>query len=108
MASGEGYNQLYDDIIARFDRKTKWVDDVIMWDDDYSIEDHWWRVIDYLILVGNSGIILNPKKFSFARDIESAGFLITQDNVKPLPKYIDAIANFPIHQTFRMFAPGSA
>ena len=66
-----------------------------MWDDVDSIEDHWWRVIDYLILVGSSGIILNPKKFQFCqRDIEFAGFLITQDDVKPLPKYIDAIANF--------------
>ena len=95
MASGDGYNQRYDDIISGVDRKTKCVDDVIMWDDDDSIEDHWWRVIDYLILVGTSGIILNPKKFQFCqRDIEFAGFLITQDDVKPLPKYIDAIANF--------------
>ena len=96
MASGDGYNQRYDNIIANVPRKTKCVDDVIQWDDDESIEEHWWRIIDYLILVGTNGIILNPKKFQFCkREVEFAGFLITQDDVKPLPKYLDAIRNFP-------------
>ena len=96
VASGDGYNQRYDNIIAEVPRKTKCVDDVLMWDDNESIKQHWWRVIDYLILVGSNGIILNPKKFQFCqREVEFAGFLITQDEVKPLPKYLDAIRNFP-------------
>ena len=96
LASGDGYNQRYDNIIADVPRKTKCVDDVIKWDDDDSIEEHWWRIIDYLILVGTNGITLNPKKFQFCqRDVEFAGFLITQDDVKPIPKYLDAIRNFP-------------
>ena len=95
MASGDGYNQRYDNIIADVPRKTKCVDDVVMWDGEESITDHWWRIIDYLILVGNNGIILNPKKFQFCqREVEFAGFLITQDDVKPLPKYLDGIRNF--------------
>ena len=95
LASGDGYNQRYDNIIADVARKTKCVDNVAMWDDDFSLEEHWWRIIDYLILVGNNGIILNPKKFQFSqRTVEFAGFLVTQTDVKPLPKYIDAIRNF--------------
>ena len=37
LASGDGYNQCYDSIIADVARKTKWVDDVAMWDDDFSL-----------------------------------------------------------------------
>ena len=96
LASGDGYNQRYDNIIADVSRKTKCVDDVLMWDDDESLEAHWWRVIDFLILVGSNGITLNPKKFQFCqREVEFAGFRITQDSVKPLPKYLDVIRNFP-------------
>ena len=94
LASGDGYNQRYDNIIASIPRKTKCVDDALLWDE--LLEVHWWRVIDYLTLIGNSGIIINPKKFQFCeRVVEFAGFLITDDDVKPLPKYLDAIKNFP-------------
>ena len=96
LASGDGYNQRYDNIIADVPRKTKCVDDVLMWDDDESLEAHWWRVIDFLTLVGSNGVTLNPKKFQFCqREVEFAGFQITQNSVKPLPKYLDVIRNFP-------------
>ncbi len=75
-------------------RKTKCVDDVVMWDD--GMEDHWCRIIEYLSLVGKNGIIMNPKKFQFCqKNVEFAGFLLTQDDVKPLPKCLDAIRDFP-------------
>ena len=94
LASGDGYNQRYDNVISSVPRKTKCVDDTLLWDD--SLETHWWRVIDYLTLIGKNGIIINPKKFQFCeRQVEFAGFLITNDRVKPLPKYLDAIRNFP-------------
>ena len=94
MAAGDGYNQRYDNLIADIARKSKCVDDVIIWDE--TLEEHWWRIIDYLILVGTNGIILNPKKFQFCqREVEFAGFLITKEDVKPLPKYLDAIREFP-------------
>ena len=96
MASGDGYNQRYDNIIAVVARKSKCVNDVIMWDNDDGPSDHRWRVINYLILVGSNRIILNPKKFQFCqREVEFAGFSITKDDVKPLPKYRDGIRNFP-------------
>ena len=72
MASGDGYNQRYDNLIADTPRKSKCVDDVIMWDE--TVEEHWWRIIDYLILLGSNGIIVNPKKFQFCqREVEFAG-----------------------------------
>ena len=94
LASQDAYTHRYDAIIADIPRKTKCVDDTIIWDAD--LEEHWWRVIDYLELVGRNGVILNPEKFQFASaDVEFAGFQITRTEVKPLPKYLNAIASFP-------------
>ena len=77
-----------------FKDKERCVDDTIYWDED--LESHWWRTIDFLEMVGNAGIVLNPKKFQFAQKVvHFAGFEITSSNVKPLPKYIDAIRLFP-------------
>ncbi len=65
-----------------------------MWDDD--METHWWRALKYIDKIARNGIIISPQKFEFcAREIEFAGFLITETEVKPLPKYLDAVANFP-------------
>ncbi len=81
-------------IIIDVPRKTKCVDDCVLWDD--NVMEHWWRVCDYLELVGRNGIILNPKKFQFGqRNIDFAGFHITQTEVKPLQKYLDSILSFP-------------
>ena len=94
LASGDGYTRRYDEIISNVERKTKAVDDTALWDED--LEQHWWRIIDYLELVGRCGIILNPDKFQFSqRDIHFAGFKITESTVEPLPKFLDAIRNFP-------------
>ena len=94
LASGDNYNQYYDEIIAEVQRKTRCVDDVALWDEDR--EAHWWRVIDYLELVSKNGIVLNKEKFQFGSEtVDFAGFTITPTEVLPLRKYIDAIYNFP-------------
>ena len=94
VASGDGYTHRYDKIITDIPRKTKCVDDTTLWDED--IDDHWWRAIDYLELMGKEGIVLNPTKFQFCqKDINFAGFNITDENVRPLDKYIDSIRQFP-------------
>ena len=62
-----------------------------------ELEQHWWRTIDYLILCGENGIILNPDKFQFARKTaDFAGFRISESFIEPLPKYMDAIRDFPV------------
>ena len=95
-ASGDGYTRRYDEIIAEVERKTKAVDDTALWDDTNDLKSHWWRVIDYIDLVGRHGIILNPEKMQFCQtEIDFAGFHITRDKVEPLPKFIAAIKDFP-------------
>ena len=96
LASGDGYTYRYDEIISDVPRNTKIVDDTALWDDMEDIETHWWRMIDYLHLMGSEGVTLNPQKFQFAqRNIEFGGFSLTSNEVKPLPKYIESIKLFP-------------
>ena len=93
-ASGDGYTRRYDEIISEVERKTKATDDTVLWDE--CMEDHWWRTIDYLDLVGRNGIIINPEKLQFAqKEVNFAGFHITADRVEPLPKFLAAIRDFP-------------
>ena len=58
-ASGDGYSRRYDEIIADVERKTKCVDDTTQWDTD--LETHWWRMIDFLELSGNNGVLLGKQ-----------------------------------------------
>ena len=94
LSSGDGYNRRLDAILSNFQRKERCVDDTVFHDID--LEEHWWRTIDFLTTVGAAGVVLNPDKFQFAqRDVKFAGFKITEDRIKPLPKYIEAIRSFP-------------
>ena len=98
LASQDAYTERYDAIIADVLRKSKCVDDTVLWDDDTAT--HWWRVIDYLEQVGKNGIILNPAKLQFSSmEVDFAGFRVTATEVKPLPKYLDAINAFPTPAT---------
>ena len=94
VSSGDGYSRRFDKIIEKFERKTKITDDTALWDVD--LQEHWWRMIDFLELVGKHGIVLNADKFQFCeREVDFAGFRITENRVEPLPKYLEAIETFP-------------
>ena len=94
LSSGDGYNRRFAVVLEDFKRKQRCVDDTVHYDS--NIEDHWWRTIDLLIKVGQSGIVLNPKKFQFClKEVEFAGFKITDKKVEPLSKYLTAIQLFP-------------
>ena len=94
LSSGDGYNRRFDAILADFQRKERIVDDTIIYDED--LETHWWRTIDFLITVGKAGVVLNPDKFQFAqKEADFAGFRITSKTIDPLPKYYNAIRDFP-------------
>ena len=96
LSSGDGYNRRYDAILSDFMRKERCVDDTLHYDDIESLEEHWWRTIEFLTVTGSSGVVLNPDKFQFAvRTAEFAGFRISDESIEPLPKYLDAIRNFP-------------
>ena len=98
LASQDAYTHRYDNIIADVERKTKCVDDTLLWDDRDDLGKHWWRIIDYLILTGSNGVILHPEpeKFQFSTmSVNFTGFHLSESAVQPLPKYLDAIATFP-------------
>ena len=43
-----------------------------------------------------NGLVSSPDMFKFARrEVEFAGFLITEDGIKPAAKYTAAIRDFP-------------
>ena len=49
-----------------------------------------------LTRVGQAGIVLNPDKFQFAeKSVDFAGFRVSDSTIEPLPKYLDAIKDFP-------------
>ena len=96
LSSGDGYNRRLDDILAHFTRLLRCVDDSLLHDSDKCIEEHWWRVIEFLEVTGKAGIVLNPEKFQFSeKSVDFAGFRITESTVEPLPKYLDAIREYP-------------
>ena len=94
VASGDGYSRRFDEIVSDIPCKTKCVDDALLW--DKSIEDAFWHAVDWLDTCGHNGVTLNPPKFSFAQTCtEFAGFEIQPTAVRPCPRYIEAIKDFP-------------
>jgi len=102
LSSGDGYNRRLDDLTSHIQRLERCVDDSLLHDKKEDVDQHWWRVIEYLELCGKSGIVLNPEKFQFSLStVDFAGFRISEDTVEPLPKYLDAIRGFPTPCTIR-------
>ena len=50
--AGDAYNRRHATITADVLRKETVVDDTCLYDDLEDLEQHWWRVIDYLVLCG--------------------------------------------------------
>ena len=93
-AAGDGYTKCFDDITVDVERKTKCIDDTILWDQD--IEHSFWHTVDYITLCSQNGIVFNPKKFQFAKSqVDFAGFTISESGLKPTQGIMDAIQNFP-------------
>ena len=73
IASGDGYSRRYDEVVALFPRKTKCIDDTLLWSD--TIHDCFFQAAQWLDICGRHGITLNPEKFIFAQDeVEFVGF----------------------------------
>ena len=93
-ASGDGYTRRFDDITVDTPRKTRCIDDTLLWDN--TMESAFWHTVNYITHCGKNGIVFNPDKFHFAcNEVEFAGFVITADGVKPTKKMIEAILQFP-------------
>jgi len=94
LSSGDGCNRRFDAVLAEYERNERCVDDTVHYDSD--LEQQWWRTIDFLTRVGQAGIVLIPDKFQFAkRTVDFAGFRVSDRVIEPLPKYLDAIRDFP-------------
>ena len=94
IASGDGYSRRFDEIVSHVPNKTKCIDDTLLWSD--TLEESFFQAVEWLDICGRHGIILNPDKFVFGEDaVTFAGFEITNDNVRPCRRYIDAIRDFP-------------
>ena len=80
--------------MSDFVREERCVDDTIHYDE--NMEEHWWRTIDLLDTMGINGAVMNPDKLQFCqRQADFAGFRLGENNIEPLPKYIEAIRSFP-------------
>ena len=98
IASGDAYTRRFDEIISDIDNKSKVIDDTIMWSS--SIENSFFQAANWLNTCGQNGIILNPSKFSFAKEtVNFAGFEITSTTVRPCPQVLEAIKGFPKPRT---------
>ena len=94
VSSGDGFNRRLDEVLADFKDKERCIDDICHYDQD--LEKHWWRAIELLAVLGNAGVIINPTKFQFCeKTIDFAVFRISDSEIEPLPKYLDAIRHFP-------------
>ena len=94
IASGDGYTRRYDELVSHLSNKTKCIDDALLWSN--TIEESFYQTVEWLNICANNGIILNPEKFVFAKDeVEFAGFVISNETVRPSDKYLQAIKDFP-------------
>ena len=90
LFSGDGYNRHFDAALAEFEPKERCVDDTVHFDTDLEV--HWCRTIDFLTRVGHHAWYSTQ----FAeRSINFAGFRVSDSTIEPLPKYLDAIKDFP-------------
>ena len=94
IASGDGYSRRFDELVSHIPKKTKCIDDTLLWAD--NLTESFFQAVTWLDLCGHHGITLNPDKFVFGADtVEFTGFEITPNSVRPCKKYLDAIRNFP-------------
>ena len=98
LAAGDAYTERYDRIIGDVENKTKCVDDTCLWSS--NISDSFFQACNYLTLCSRNGIVFNKEKFVFCnKEVEFAGFVISEDEVKPSPKIMENITNFPVPKT---------
>ena len=101
LASQDGYNHRYDEIIQDVANKERCVDDTCLWDKfgdnkEQSIKEHFFRTCQYISLCGKAGIIFSKKKFQFCqKEVEFIGFSLGEKGVKPTSEFLQAIRDFP-------------
>ena len=88
IASGDSYTRRFHEVVTH----------ILLW--SHSIEASFHQTTEWLETCGNKGVTLNPDKFVFAADtVEFVGFEITSNDVRPSPRYLPAIRDFPTPQS---------
>ena len=99
LGAGDAYTERFDKIISGVGNKTKCLDDTLLW--STSVEECFFQTCRFLSLCSANGIVFNPTKFQFCKDeVEYAGFMIGPNHVKPAPKILNSIQDFPVRGWF--------
>ena len=94
IAAGDGYTNRFDEITVGLKNQTRCIDDTAIWDDD--IRSCYNKTCEFLTRCGKAGIVFNKDKFQFAQqEIDFLGFRVTNEEVKPGKKFIEAVSDFP-------------
>ena len=71
----------------------KIVDDTLLY--DFTIEEHFWHIWDFLHLCAAKGVVLSKKKFQFCvRNAKFAGLNVTSHGISPSDDILAAIRDF--------------
>ena len=91
--SGDKFNGGFDNLIKNMVRILKIVDDCLLY--DFSIEEHFWHVWEFLYLCATNGIVLSQKKFQFCQmEVKFAGLNITDNGITPSDDILKSIRDF--------------
>ena len=99
IAARDTYTRRYDEIIADIKRKVKISNDVLLHDDD--MEEHFYRVLDYLTFLYENEIVANMNKSEFARfySVNFAGLQLTKNRVALQRKCYQLYRTFHLPKT---------
>ena len=92
---GDACTCRFDDIFSEFPRKTKVVDDCLIYDE--TIEQAFYHTWDFLTICATNGIVLNIDKFQFCQKaVGFAGLRTTETGITPSEKVLAVSRDFPV------------
>ena len=91
--SGDKFDASYGEVLKDVERIVRMKDDAMLY--DFSVEEHFWHIWNFLYLCATSGIVLNEKKFQFCvKTAKFAGLNVTPNGITPSDEILKAIKEF--------------
>ncbi len=98
--SGSVFQRFMDDIFEDCDFVKIYLDDILI--ASKNIEEHIEHLNIIFKILQDNGLIINLEKCEFGvSELEFLGHLVSENSIKPLPKKVEAIQNFPLPQTVK-------
>ena len=98
LSAGDAYTRRADEICKGVTNMCKVIDDSLIYHD--TIEGNFFKTFHLLKLCGDHGITFNVEKFQFCeRDVEFAGFQVTESGIKPSKEILRNISEYPAPTT---------